>query len=102
MALPAIVAIATKLGIEVSKYLIKKNGKKALKEGAEKQLKKQVSKQTSQAKRDIRRESRDRNEVGFRSSDSLQKTKSYSHNTTLDKGSIKKKIRKKSIGEGGA
>jgi hypothetical protein len=75
MALPAIVAIATKLGIEVSKYLIKKNGKKALKEGAEKQLKKQVSKQTSQAKRDIRRESRDRNEVGFRSSDSLQKTK---------------------------
>ena len=75
MALPVIVAVATKLGIEVAKYFIKKNGKKVLKEGAEKQLKKQVSKQTSQAKRDIRRESSDRLEVGFRSSDKLQKTK---------------------------
>lgn len=47
MPLPAIVAVATKLGIEVTKYIIKKQGKKVLKEGAEKQLKKQVAKQTN-------------------------------------------------------
>tara|TARA_R110002074_G_C12086610_1_gene623487 strand:- start:72 stop:494 length:423 start_codon:yes stop_codon:yes gene_type:complete len=77
MPLPAIVAVATKLGIEVAKYIIKKQGKKVLKEGAEKQLKKQVAKQTSQAKRDIRRESSDRLETGlFRmQQDSLRRTK---------------------------
>ena len=77
MPVPAIVAIATKLGIEVGKYFIKKNGKKALKEGAEKQLKKQVSKQTSQAKRDIRRESSDRLETGYYKNrqNSLRRTK---------------------------
>ena len=47
MPLPAIVAVATKLGIEVAKYIIKKQGKKVLKEGAEKQLKKRVAKQTN-------------------------------------------------------
>ena len=77
MPLPAIVAVATKLGIEVAKYIIKKQGKKVLKEGAEKQLKKQVAKQTSQAKRDIRRESSDRIETGYYRNrhDFLRKTK---------------------------
>ena len=32
MALPLIVAVATKLGIEVGKYIIKKEGKKVLKD----------------------------------------------------------------------
>tara|TARA_R110000803_G_scaffold29959_2_gene67938 strand:- start:206 stop:496 length:291 start_codon:yes stop_codon:yes gene_type:complete len=44
MPLPAIVAVATKLGVEVGRYLVKKNGKKVLKEGAEKLLKKQIEK----------------------------------------------------------
>ena len=64
MPVPAIVAVATRLGIEVGKYLIKSKGKKVLKEGAEKQLKKAVAKKTSAAKRRIREESRDRLEIG--------------------------------------
>ena len=69
MALPAIVAIAARLGIAVGSYLIKQGGKKVLKSGGEKALKKAVSKKTSEAKRDIRRESRDRNEIGFQKTD---------------------------------
>tara|TARA_R110000744_G_C18932755_1_gene513352 strand:+ start:41 stop:481 length:441 start_codon:yes stop_codon:yes gene_type:complete len=43
MPLPAIAVIATKLGIEVAKYLIKKEGKKVLKKGAADKLRKQVA-----------------------------------------------------------
>ena len=69
MALPAIVAIAARLGIAVGSYLIKQGGKKVLKSGGEKALKKAIAKKTSSAKREIRRESRDRNEIGFQKTD---------------------------------
>ena len=43
MALPLIVAAATKLGIEVAKYIVKKKGKKVLKDGAAGKLRKAVA-----------------------------------------------------------
>tara|TARA_R110002051_G_C8345959_1_gene439234 strand:- start:74 stop:484 length:411 start_codon:yes stop_codon:yes gene_type:complete len=56
MPLPAIAVIATKLGIEVAKYLIKKEGKEVLKKGAATQLRNRIA--AKAAKKSTKRTSR--------------------------------------------